>query len=47
MGVAFSQIRPPAPHFTEENVGRLNGRVVIVTGATSGVGGYLYSQRDM
>ena len=38
MGNAFSQIFPPAPQFTENNIPDLSGKVIIVTGASSGVG---------
>ncbi|KKY14962.1 putative short-chain dehydrogenase [Phaeomoniella chlamydospora] len=34
----FNQIFPPAPTFTEKDLDRLVGKVVIITGATSGVG---------
>ncbi|KAH8892089.1 NAD(P)-binding protein [Thozetella sp. PMI_491] len=38
MGNTFSQMWPPAPAFTEENVPDQHGKVFIITGATSGVG---------
>lgn len=34
----FSQTFPPAPTFTEKNLGSLSGKVVLITGATSGIG---------
>jgi retinol dehydrogenase-12 len=34
----FSQTFPPAPTLTETNLGSLSGRVVLITGATSGIG---------
>lgn len=34
----FSQLFPPKPEFTEEQLKDLSGRVYIITGATSGVG---------
>lgn len=38
MPSAFSQAFPPAPTFTEKDVGSLKGKVIIVTGSASGVG---------
>lgn len=38
MGVAFSQIFPPGPTFTEKNISSQKGRVFIVTGGYSGIG---------
>jgi retinol dehydrogenase-12 len=34
----FSQTFPPAPTLTETNLGSLSGKVVLITGATSGIG---------
>lgn len=34
----FSSVFPPAPPFTEKNLGSLTGKVYIITGAASGVG---------
>ncbi|CAM1510828.1 Fc.00g083410.m01.CDS01 [Cosmosporella sp. VM-42] len=38
MGATFSQLWPPAPHFTEEDVPDQSGKVFIVTGGSAGVG---------
>jgi len=38
MGVTFSQMWPPKPTLTEENLPSQAGKVFIVTGATSGIG---------
>lgn len=38
MGTTFSQIIPPRPRLTEENLSRQDGKVFIVTGGASGVG---------
>lgn len=38
MGVAYSQIFPPAPTLTEKNLPSQKGRVFIVTGGYSGIG---------
>ncbi|KAL9031274.1 MAG: hypothetical protein Q9196_000681 [Gyalolechia fulgens] len=38
MPSSFSQAFPPAPTFTEKDVGNLEGKVFLVTGAASGVG---------
>lgn len=38
MGVTFSQMRPPRPALTEQNLPSQKGKVFIVTGATSGIG---------
>ncbi|KAI9658407.1 MAG: hypothetical protein M1821_002540 [Bathelium mastoideum] len=38
MGVVWSQTFPAAPSFTEENCPSLAGKIIIVTGATSGCG---------
>ncbi|KAL6816424.1 hypothetical protein J3E69DRAFT_345417 [Trichoderma sp. SZMC 28015] len=38
MGNQWSQFFPPKPTFTEANVGSLDGKVVIVTGGSSGIG---------
>ncbi|KAL6712906.1 hypothetical protein ACLMJK_009461 [Lecanora helva] len=38
MGVIWSQMRPPSPYFTEQDVPSLNGKVIIVTGGNAGVG---------
>lgn len=35
---AWTQLFPPSPHFTEEQIPSLAGKVFIVTGANSGVG---------
>ena len=43
MAVAYSQIFPPAPTFTESNVPSQKGKVFIVTGGYSGVGKALAS----
>jgi NAD(P)-dependent dehydrogenase (short-subunit alcohol dehydrogenase family) len=37
MGVAFSQMFPPAPTLTEENLPSQKGKVFIVTGGYSGI----------
>jgi retinol dehydrogenase-12 len=34
----LSQTFPPAPTLTESNLGSLSGKVVLITGATSGIG---------
>jgi len=34
----FSQTFPPAPTLTEKNLGSLSGKIVLITGATSGIG---------
>jgi len=33
-----TQICPPSPAFTEKQLGDLSGKVVLITGASSGVG---------
>lgn len=38
MGIVFSQIFPPHPSLTEENLSRQDGKVFIVTGGASGIG---------
>lgn len=38
MGAQWSQIRPPAPQFTEQNIPSLDGKVVIITGGNAGIG---------
>lgn len=38
MGITFSQLFPPRPPLTEENLTRQDGKVFIVTGGASGVG---------
>lgn len=38
MGAQFSQFFPPRATFTEANVGSQNGKVFLVTGASSGIG---------
>ncbi|MDI1491250.1 MAG: hypothetical protein OHK93_002458 [Ramalina farinacea] len=38
MGVIWSQMRPPAPQFTEQDMPSLDGKVIIVTGGNAGVG---------
>ena len=38
MGSTWSQMRPPAPQFTEKDVLSLDGKIIIVTGGNSGVG---------
>lgn len=38
MGANFSQLFPPTPTMTEQNLPNQNGKVFIVTGGTSGVG---------
>lgn len=38
MGVTFSQLYPPGPGFTEENLPSQKGKVFIVTGGASGIG---------
>lgn len=38
MGAVFTQLYPPSPTFTEENVSSLAGKVFIVTGGNAGVG---------
>ena len=43
MGVTFSQLYPPHASLTEANLPGQNGKVFIVTGATSGVGYHLAS----
>ena len=43
MGVTFSQLYPPSPSLTEENLPNQEGKVFIVTGASSGLGYHLAS----
>ena len=38
MGTTWSQLRPPAPQFTEKDIPSLDGKVIIVTGGNAGVG---------
>src|SRR5690242_12655495 len=38
MGPPLKELFPPTPTFVEKDIPDLNGKVVIVTGATSGVG---------
>lgn len=38
MGAQWSQFFPGRPTFTEDNVGPQDGKVFLVTGATSGIG---------
>jgi retinol dehydrogenase 12 len=38
MASIYSSMFPPAPNFTERSVGDLNGKVYIVTGASTGIG---------
>ncbi|KAL9109737.1 MAG: hypothetical protein Q9227_005606 [Pyrenula ochraceoflavens] len=38
MAPPFNQLFPPAPAFTERQLGSLTGKVVLITGATSGIG---------
>ena len=38
MGVAYSQVFPPAPTLTESNLASQKGKVFIVTGGSSGIG---------
>lgn len=38
MGTVWSQMRPPAPRFTEQDIPSLDSKVVIVTGGNAGVG---------
>ncbi|KAI9656125.1 MAG: hypothetical protein M1831_004696 [Alyxoria varia] len=43
MGVTWSQLFPPPAEFTESDLPNLNGKVFMVTGATSGIGYQLAS----
>ncbi|KAI9714691.1 MAG: hypothetical protein M1828_001120 [Chrysothrix sp. TS-e1954] len=38
MGATWSQMRPPPPPFKEDDVGPLDGKVMIVTGGNAGIG---------
>ena len=38
MGTTWSQLRPPAPQFTEKDILSLDGEVIVVTGGNAGVG---------
>ncbi|PWY92674.1 hypothetical protein BO70DRAFT_425346 [Aspergillus heteromorphus CBS 117.55] len=38
MGAQFSQFFPPHPTFTPKDVPHLSGKVVLITGAASGIG---------
>ena len=38
MGTTWSQLRPPAPQFTEKDIPSLDGEVIVVTGGNAGVG---------
>ncbi|KAJ5107779.1 NAD(P)-binding protein [Penicillium angulare] len=38
MGVQFSQVFPPSPNFTSDNIPNQTGKVILITGAASGIG---------
>lgn len=38
MGTTWSQMRPPAPQFTEQDIPSLDGKIIIITGGNAGVG---------
>lgn len=38
MGAAYTQLFPPKPEFTEQNIPSLEGKVFIITGGNSGIG---------